>query len=99
MLQSFSTEACEAGPGLDEEQAKRKEITKEVVNLKEILAAMNSFNQGIQSTAKLDNKRLTTFYFETWCEADSNRHIYFEKPMRSWVLTIKESATFQCSDE
>ena len=54
----------------------------------EVARAMNS----ICPEYDFDKKRLPTLSFELWSEKDGLRHSYFEKDMRSQVLTMKKSS-------
>ena len=62
----------------------------------EILKAMNHVNPDLQFTIEKEsdfpNKRLPTLGFEMWSEKEKIRHSYFEKEMRSQVLTEKRSS-------
>ena len=62
---------------------------------KEILKAMNSINKDLEFTIEKEtdfqNAKLPTLGFELWSTRESLRHSYFEKPMKSQVLTEKEA--------
>ena len=62
----------------------------------EILRAMNSINVDLQFTSETENdfdkKRLPTLSFELWSTSDGLRHSYFEKSMRSQILTMDKSS-------
>ena len=62
----------------------------------EYLRAMNSINPDLQFTIEkesdFENKRLPTLGFEMWSTKDKIRHSYYEKEMRSQVLTEKRSS-------
>ena len=57
---------------------------------------MNSINQDLEFTTELEsdfcNNRLPTLSFEVWSEPEGIRHSFFEKPMRSQILTMQRSA-------
>jgi len=69
----------------------RKELTRT-----EISKLMNDINKDLKFTTEVeeefDNGRLPTLSFEMWCGEDSITHSYFEKPMRSQILTMSRSS-------
>ena len=62
----------------------------------EILKAMNAINEDLEFTIEkesdFENKRLPTLGFELWSTKERLRHSYYEKGMRSQVLTEKRSS-------
>ena len=62
----------------------------------EILKAMNCINKDLKFTLERESdfpsKRLPTLSFEIWSCKDGIHHSYFEKLMRSQILTMKRSA-------
>ena len=82
------------------EEMKRKDeeegITREDLTEVEILKAMNSINKDLQFTSETERdfqkKRLPTLSFEIWSTDKGIRHSYFEKEMRSQILTMSESS-------
>ena len=62
---------------------------------------MNSINADLEFTTQserdYDNGRLPTLSFEMWSTMDGDSHSYFERPMRSQVLTMKRSSQAQKS--
>ena len=71
-------------------------ISRETLTVREVNKAMNSINEDVQFTTEVEtdfeNRRLPTLSFELWSESDCIRHSYFEKPMRSQVLTMSQSS-------
>ena len=63
---------------------------------REILRAMNSLNTDLKFTVETEDdfpsKRLPTLSFEIWSCENGIRHSYYEKEMRSQILTMKRSA-------
>ena len=57
---------------------------------------MNSINSDLEFTTEserdFDNKRLPTLSFEMWSTSEGISHSYFEKHMRSQVLTMRKSS-------
>ena len=57
---------------------------------------MNSINSDLVFTTETErdfmNKRLPTLGFEIWSEKNGLRHSFFEKPMRSQILTMERSS-------
>ena len=64
--------------------------------MREVNKAMNCVNHDLKFTleheSQFENKRLPTLAFELWSEKGGIRHSYFEKKMRSQILTMKESS-------
>ena len=62
----------------------------------EVLKAMNAINPDLEFTIEkekdFENGRLPTLGFELWSEKEKIRHSYYEKEMRSQVLTEKRSS-------
>ena len=62
----------------------------------EYLKAMNSINPDLEFTVEkekdFENNRLPTLGFELWSTREKIRHSYYEKSMRSQVLTEKRSS-------
>ena len=76
----------------DEERNRcKKELTQT-----EIQKLMNDINIDLRFTTEreedFDNRRLPTLSFEMWCDPEGIRHSYFEKPMRSQILTMNRSS-------
>ena len=83
----------------DEKWAKEDEIngvTREERTVIEIRKVMNSINQDLEFTTELEtdfvSQRLPTLSFEIWSDIEGIRHSFFEKPMRSQILTMQRSA-------
>ena len=78
------------------EKDKSEQVTREDLTELEILKAMNSINVDLQFTSEtekeFDKKRLPTLSFEIWSTEIGIRHSYFEKSMRSQMLTMSESS-------
>ena len=57
---------------------------------------MNSINKDLEFTTETEkdfnNHRLPTLSFELWSTENGIAHSYFEKEMRSQVLTMKRSS-------
>ena len=57
---------------------------------------MNSISEDLQFTSEtendFENKRLPTLAFQIWSDKEGIRHSYFEKSMRSQILTMKKSS-------
>ena len=57
---------------------------------------MNAINSDLRFTSEseedFENGRLPTLSFQLWSEKQGNRHSYFEKEMRSQVLTQQRSS-------
>ena len=64
--------------------------------VREVEKAMNCISLDLQFTTEtehdFENKRLPTLSFQMWSEREGIRHSYFEKEMRSQVLTMKLSS-------
>ena len=62
----------------------------------EIGKLMNSINEDLKFTTErevdFDNGRLPTLSFQLWSEFEGIRHSYFEKEMRTQVLTMQKSS-------
>ena len=62
----------------------------------EVRKAMNSISKDLVFTTETEsdfpNKRLPTLSFQMWSERQGIRHSYFEKDMRSQILTMKQSS-------
>ena len=62
---------------------------------------MNSINKDLEFTTEVesdfDKLRLPTLSFEMWSEESGIRHSYFEKGMRSQVLTMQRSSQAETS--
>ena len=69
----------------------RRELTRT-----EVQCLMNDINEDLRFTTEIEddfeNKRLPTLSFEIWCGEDGIRHSYFEKSMRSQILTMSKSS-------
>ena len=74
----------------------QKELTRT-----EIEKLMNDINEDLKFTTEIeeefDNRRLPTLSFEMWCDKDGIRHSYYEKPMRSQILTMERSSQAESS--
>ena len=81
---------------LEDEQIDVVERTKS-----ELLKAMNSVNKDLVFTMEHENDfttgRLPTLSFEIWSTKEGIRHSYYEKPMRSQILTQKRSSQSETS--
>ena len=62
----------------------------------EIGKAMNNINTDLQFTTETESdfikKRLPTLSFELWSTIDGVRHSYYEKEIRSQILTMDRSS-------
>ena len=62
----------------------------------EILRAMNSISSDLEFTIEKEsdfsNQRMPTLGFEIWSTKEKIRHSYYEKEMRSQILTEKRSS-------
>ena len=69
----------------------RKELTRT-----ETQKLMNDINEDLNFTTEteedFENRRLPTLSFEIWCGENGIRHSYYEKPMRSQILTMDRSS-------
>ena len=76
------------------EEDRESEAGRRTIN--EISKAMNSINEDLKFTMENEEdfvtKRLPTLAFEIWSEKEGVRHSYFEKEMRSQLLTMKRSS-------
>ena len=74
----------------------REGITREKLTEREFKKLMNSINSDLEFTTEserdFDNKRLPTLSFEMWSTSEGISHSYFEKHMRSQVLTMRRSS-------
>ena len=70
-----------------------KDLTREIITENEFRKAMCDVSSDLEFTTETEkefkNGRLPTLSFELWSEKESVRHSYFEKCMRSQVLTQK----------
>ena len=73
-----------------------KGLTKKENTRIEIQRLMNDINPDLRFTTEIeeefDTKRLPTLSFEMWCSETGIRHSYYEKPMRSQLLTMSKSS-------
>ena len=71
-------------------------VTREARTVMEIREVMNSINKDLEFTTELEsdfeNLRLPTLSFEIWSDKSGIRHSFYEKPMRSQILTMQRSA-------
>ena len=71
-------------------------ISVEERTVLELNKIMNCINDDLKFTTELetdfDNGRLPTLSFEMWSEKAGIKHSYYEKPMRSQILTHKRSS-------
>ena len=71
-------------------------MTRKAVTEREIRLAMNSVNPDLKFTtetkADFENSRLTTLSFQLWSDKNGLRFSYFEKSMRSQILTMAASS-------
>ena len=82
------------------EEKEKKDIENGVSKKKlteiEISKLMNSLNPDLKFTTETEvdfkNQRLPTLSFELWSERQGLKHSYFEKDMRSQVLTMQRSS-------
>ena len=78
------------------EQDRENNVDKKKRTEIEIKELMNSINSDLKFTTEVERdfekKRLPTLSFELWSEKDGVKHSYFEKSMRSQVLTMKRSS-------
>ena len=83
---------CTKNHGKKEDEG--KEDDSRIAN--EYLKAMNAINPDLEFTVEketdFDNNRLPTLGFEMWSTREKIRHSYYEKEMRSQVLTQKRSS-------
>ena len=82
-----------------EEKRKKDEergVSREKVTEDEMRRQMNSINSDLEFTTEserdYDNGRMPTLSFEMWSTKDGISHSYYEKPMRSQVLTMRRSS-------
>ena len=73
-----------------------EERTRKALKEREFREMMNSINEDIEFTTEterdFENNRLPTLSFEVWSTENGISHLYFEKIMRSQVLTMKRSS-------
>ena len=73
-----------------------EEISRESLTEREFGIMMNSINEDLEFTTEterdFEKKRLPTLSFEIWSTENGISHSYFEKEMRSQVLTMKRSS-------
>ena len=105
------TQKIKSGLRFDEEEKKfkfKEEWRKEddLVDIvertkRELLKAMNAINSDLKFTMEHENdftnQRLPTLSFEIWSTLNGVRHSYFEKSMRSQILTQKRSSQSETS--
>ena len=74
----------------------KEEISREALTEREFRKLMNSINGDLEFTTEserdFENARLPTLSFEMWCTTEGISHSYFEKTMRSQVLTMRRSS-------
>ena len=80
-----------------DEWRKEDELVEPLVRTRrELLKAMNSVNSDLVFTMEHESdfatNRLPTLSFEAWSSKTGIRHSYFEKSMRSQILTQKRSS-------
>ena len=72
------------------------EITIEDLTEREYRAIMNSINPDLRFTTETEKQfetgRLPTLAFEIWSEKNGVRHSFFEKQMRSQIMTMARSS-------
>ena len=70
--------------------------TEEARTVEQMQIAMCDISEDLQFTMEtevdFEKKRLPTLSFEMWSEKTGIRHSYFEKGMRSQILTMKRSS-------
>ena len=91
-LETSTLEISEVWRKEDEEKNRdKKELTRT-----EMEKLMNDINGDLYFTTETEedfiNKRLPTLSFEMWCDETGIRHSYYEKPMRSQMLTMNKSS-------
>ena len=71
-------------------------LTRAHLTEREYRKAMCDISSDLEFTTETESdfhkKRLPTLSFELWSEKEGVRHSYFEKEMRSQVLTMKRSS-------
>ena len=71
-------------------------VTKKENTRREVQKLMNSINEDLRFTTEVEeefeNGRLPTLSFQMWCSEEGVRHSYYEKPMRSQILTMSKSS-------
>ena len=72
------------------------EESRENLTEREFRKMMNTINNDLEFTTETEkdfqNSRLPTLSFELWSTENGLAHSYFEKEMRSQVLTVKRSS-------
>ena len=70
-------------------------LSRDAVTLREVGNLMNSISPDLTFTTEIETDfskgRLPTLAFELWSEKEGLRHSYFEKNMRSQLMTMKRS--------
>jgi len=71
-------------------------LSRDAVTLREVGNLMNSISADLTFTTEIETDfskgRLPTLAFELWSEKEGLRHSYFEKNMRSQLMTMKRSS-------
>ena len=71
-------------------------VDRRILTEREIRECMNSINPDLTFTTENENdfanKRLPTLSFQLWSEVEGLRYSYFEKSMRSQILTMAKSS-------
>ena len=84
-----------------EKEDRESELTKRKRSEREYRKLMNSINSDLKFTTETESDfqklRLPTLSFELWSEKSGIRHSYFEKQMRSQVLTMQRSSQAETS--
>ena len=84
-----------------EKENMEKGITKKENTRREVEKLMNSINPDLRFTTEVEGEfetgRLPTLSFEMWCSEEGIRHSYYEKPMRSQILTMSRSSQSESS--
>ena len=79
-----------------EEKDREENISREALTEREVRKLMNMINSDLKFTTEserdFENKRLPTLSFEMWSNFGGISHSYYEKKMRSQVLTMKRSS-------
>ena len=83
------------------EQDNREKVTREKRTEEEIRNLMNSINSDLSFTTETERDfqkvRLPTLSFGLWSTKHGIQHSYFEKSMRSQVLTMQRSSQAESS--
>ena len=73
-----------------------KKVDRIERTMREVNRAMDSVNTDLKFTleheSQFPNKRLPTLAFEIWSTKEGIKHSYFDKKMRSQILTMKKSS-------